>query len=85
VGIDEDHPGDLVTTGAFALSRNPIYTAFALVLTGISLVFPNWIILIYLVLAIWLFNRQVRREEASLQRIYGEKYRNYCKRVRRYI
>ncbi|NMC55666.1 MAG: isoprenylcysteine carboxylmethyltransferase family protein [Eubacteriaceae bacterium] len=85
VGIDEDSPGSLVTTGAFAISRNPIYTAFALVLLGIFLIFPNWIILIYLIAGIWLFNRQVLLEEKSLINIYGDEYLNYCKKVRRYI
>jgi protein-S-isoprenylcysteine O-methyltransferase Ste14 len=51
VGIDEDRPGTLVTTGVFAFSRNPLYTAFGLILTGIFLVLPNWILLIYLLQA----------------------------------
>src|SRR3546814_5240001 len=28
VGIDDDHPDKLITTGVFSLSRNPIYVAF---------------------------------------------------------
>src|SRR5262249_6212550 len=47
VGIDVDHPDKLVTTGVFAFSRNPIYVAFAFVLLGQFLVFPNWILLVY--------------------------------------
>jgi protein-S-isoprenylcysteine O-methyltransferase Ste14 len=85
VGIDEEHPGALVTTGVFAFSRNPIYTAFGLILLGIFLIFPNWVFLLYLVAGIWLFNRQVLREEESLKKIYGEEYMKYCKKVRRYL
>jgi protein-S-isoprenylcysteine O-methyltransferase Ste14 len=85
VGIDEEHPGALVTTGVFAISRNPIYTAFGLILLGIFLIFPNWILLLYFVVGIWLFNRQVLREEDSLKKIYGEEYLEYCKKVRRYL
>ncbi len=85
VGLDEDHPGELVTTGAFSISRNPIYTAFGLVLTGVFLIVPNWIILIYVFTGIWLFNRQILLEEQSLTKIYGEKYMEYCKRVRRFL
>jgi len=48
VGIDVDHPDRLVTTGIFAVSRNPIYVGFAFVLLGQFLVFPNWVLLIYL-------------------------------------
>ena len=85
VGIDEDNPGSLITTGAFAISRNPIYTAFGLVLLGEFLIYPNWILLVYLIAGYWLFNRQVLLEEQSLVKIYGEEYKQYCKKVRRYL
>src|SRR6516225_1180215 len=32
VGIDVDHADELITTGVFALSRNPIYVAFWIIL-----------------------------------------------------
>ncbi len=85
VGIDEDNPGSLITTGAFAISRNPIYTAFGLVLLGEFLIYPNWILLVYVIAGYWLFNRQVLLEEQSLIKIYGEEYKQYCKKVRRYL
>lgn len=85
VGIDEDKPGPLITTGAFTISRNPIYTAFGTTLIGIFFIFPNWILLLYLIVGFWLFNRQVLREEESLKRIYGQEYVEYCERVRRYL
>lgn len=85
VGIDEDHPSTLVTTGTFAISRNPISTAFGLILLGIFMIFPNWILMVYLFAGIWLFNRQVLLEEESLKKIYGKEYEEYCKKVRRYL
>lgn len=85
VGIDEKHPGTLVTNGIFAFSRNPIYTSFGLIMLGIFLVFSNWILFVYLVAGIWLFNRQIIREEDSLKKIYGKEYVEYCKNVRRYL
>jgi protein-S-isoprenylcysteine O-methyltransferase Ste14 len=85
VGIDEDHPGRLITTGAFAISRNPIYTAFGFILIGVFLIFSSWIFLLYTVLGFWLFNRQVLLEEKSLKKIYGEEYTEYCKKVHRYL
>jgi protein-S-isoprenylcysteine O-methyltransferase Ste14 len=85
VGIDQDHPDKLVTTGIFAFSRNPIYVAFGVVLLGEFLIFPNWILLAYLVAAKWLFHRQVLREEEYLRKHYGEPYSEYCRRVRRYL
>ena len=85
VGIDLDHSDELITTGVFAYSRNPMYTAFGLVLLGQFLIFPSSIFLGYLVGAIWLFHRQVLLEEAFLKSHYGETYLKYCKRVNRYI
>jgi protein-S-isoprenylcysteine O-methyltransferase Ste14 len=85
VGIDTTTSGSLVTTGVFAFSRNPIYIAFACILLGELLIFPNWILLLTLFAALWLFNRQVLREEEFMKGEYGEEYAEYCRRVRRYI
>jgi protein-S-isoprenylcysteine O-methyltransferase Ste14 len=85
VGIDTDHPDKLVTTGVFAFSRNPIYVAFALALLGQFLIFPNWVLLVFLGAATWLFHRQVLREEDFLKKQYGQEFTDYCNRVRRYL
>ncbi|WP_077326391.1 methyltransferase family protein [Virgibacillus siamensis] len=85
VGIDENHPDELVTSGVFSISRNPIYTAFLFILIGVFLIIPNWILLLYFVVGFWFINRQVRREEDSLEKIYGNEYKEYCKKVRRYL
>lgn len=47
VGIDADKPAPLITSGAFSISRNPVYVAFLFVLAGEFLIFPNWIPLIF--------------------------------------
>src|SRR6266511_1555512 len=62
VGIDTERPDKLITTGIFAFTRNPIYVAFGLVLLGQFLIFPNWILLVYMVAGFWLLHRQVLRE-----------------------
>ena len=85
VGIDTDHSDKLMTTGVFAFSRNPIYVAFAAILLGQFLIFPNWILLAYIGAGTWLFHRQVLREEAFLRTHYGQEYLEYCNRVRRYL
>jgi protein-S-isoprenylcysteine O-methyltransferase Ste14 len=85
VGIDVDQPGRLVTTGIFAVSRNPIYVGFFVFLVGQFLVFPNWVPLIYLIAATWLFHRQVLREEDFMRQRYGQEYAEYCSHVRRYV
>lgn len=85
IGIDQDSPDKLVTTGAFGFSRNPMYVAFWFVLLGQFLLFSNLTPLVYLAAATWLFHRQVLREEDSMRRRYGREYSGYCDRVRRYL
>jgi protein-S-isoprenylcysteine O-methyltransferase Ste14 len=85
VGIDQDRPDKLVTTGIFAFSRNPIYVAFGFVLLGQFLLFSNWILFAYMIAAVWLFHRQVLREEEFMRKHYGQQYSEYCERVRRYL
>lgn len=85
VGIDTDHPDKLITDGVFAFSRNPIYVGFAIILIGEFFIFSNWIRLIYIVAAAWLFHRQVLREEEYLNGHYGRAYVDYCNRVPRYF
>jgi protein-S-isoprenylcysteine O-methyltransferase Ste14 len=85
VGIDAENPDQLVTSGVFAYSRNPLYVAFWAILFGQFLIFSNWILLIYLAAASWLFHRQVLREENYLQQHYGQDYSEYCHQVRRYV
>jgi protein-S-isoprenylcysteine O-methyltransferase Ste14 len=85
IGIDTHSPDALITSGIFAFSRNPIYVAFALVLIGEFLIFPHWLLLIYLLGFAALVHRQVLREEDYLQAHYGRDYLDYCQRVRRYF
>jgi protein-S-isoprenylcysteine O-methyltransferase Ste14 len=85
VGIDVESPDRLITSGAFAHSRNPIYVTFAFFLIGQFLIFPNWLLLFYLLAGLWLLNRQALREEAFLRAHYGAEYAAYSARVRRYL
>jgi protein-S-isoprenylcysteine O-methyltransferase Ste14 len=85
VGIDTDHADRLVTDGVFSVTRNPIYAGFGLFLLGQFLVFPNWILLVYLAAGAAVIHRQVLREEEFLKKHYGKDYLEYCRRVRRYL
>jgi protein-S-isoprenylcysteine O-methyltransferase Ste14 len=85
VGIDADEPGRLVTTGIFAVSRNPIYVGFFLFLVGQFLACPSWTTVTALAFAAVLFHRQVLREENFMRQHYGQEFTEYCGRVRRYL
>lgn len=76
----------LVTTGPYRFSRNPMYVGFTLLYLGIGFLANSvWpLLLLPLVLVVMHFGVIVR-EEAYLERLFGEEYRSYRRRVRRWI
>ena len=76
----------LVTTGVYRWTRNPIYLAFFLVYgcIGIAVRSP-WILILALPLAVIMRYGVVAREEAYLERRFGDAYRDYRARVRRWL
>ena len=85
VGIDEEKPDKLITSGMFAVSRNPIYVCFLAFFAGLLLIHRNTIIAVAVILFSLMIHRQVIREEAFLTTHYGLEYEAYRKRVRRYL
>jgi protein-S-isoprenylcysteine O-methyltransferase Ste14 len=76
----------LVTTGIHGWSRNPIYLGMFLVYGGIGLATQSpWILILTLPLAITIRYGVVAREEAYLERRFGDPYRDYKARVRRWF
>src|SRR5262245_3552469 len=85
-GSDGSHTQYTSSTGLlFSWPGWSQYVTFWIILLGQFLVFPNWLLLVYLGVATWLFHRQVLREEAYLIQHYGREYAEYCARVRRYV
>jgi proline iminopeptidase len=78
--------GRLVTSGAYGVCRNPIYSSMGLfVLPGLSLATRTWVYLVaaaVLILGVWIF---IPREERDLLRVFGEEYRRYTASVHRII
>lgn len=76
----------LVTTGIHGWSRNPIYLGMLFALVGIGLVTRNpWILILVLPFAVTIRYGVVAREEAYLERRFGNAYRAYKARVRRWL
>ena len=76
----------LVTTGAFSLSRNPIYLANTLLMLAIAMISGIlWFVPLALIAAFLTQKLAIEREEKHLGARFGKKYFDYAKRVRRWI
>jgi protein-S-isoprenylcysteine O-methyltransferase Ste14 len=76
----------LVTTGIHGWSRNPIYVGMFLLYAGIGIAARGpWVLILALPLVIILRYGVVAREETYLERRFGDAYRDYKARVRRWL
>ncbi len=85
IGIDEGTKTELVQTGLFKLSRNPVFLGMRVMLLGFFMTIPNAITFTILVTGEILVQTQVRLEEDFLTRTHGDTYRAYQKQVRRWM
>ena len=76
----------LVITGPYRVTRNPMYLGFALLYLGTTLwVNTVWPALLLPLVIIVMHYGVITREEAYLTRLFGDEYRAYLRRVRRWI
>jgi protein-S-isoprenylcysteine O-methyltransferase Ste14 len=76
----------LVIAGPYRITRNPMYLGFALLYLGTSLwVNTAWPLLALPAVLLVMHFGVIRREEAYLERRFGDPYRAYRARVRRWI
>ena len=78
--------GRLVTTGAYRVARNPIYSsATFLILPGVALLTFTWVyfvVSVFLYIGVMIF---IGTEERQLTKAFGEAYEDYRARVDRLI
>jgi protein-S-isoprenylcysteine O-methyltransferase Ste14 len=76
----------LVTTGFYRISRHPMYLGMLLILLGIFLLLGSLTPFIVIPVYIALINRKfILPEEKMLLKTFGEDYKNYTQKVRRWI
>lgn len=76
----------LVTTGVYSIVRNPIYSAFLFLFTGILLFTRNLYLLIFPII-FWIYLTYLLKEteEKWLKDKFKEEYQKYMKKVNRII
>ncbi len=76
----------IVSEGPYAISRNPMYLGFAGVMTGLAVVLGSMALAVAGVAFVAVVHYGVvLREERYLLGLYGDTYRGYMARVRRWI
>jgi protein-S-isoprenylcysteine O-methyltransferase Ste14 len=79
-------PVTFVTDGPFRISRHPMYLGMAAILLGVAIVLGSILPFAFPILFVALMERLfIPLEEANLERAFGDDYRAYKQRVRRWI
>lgn len=77
---------ELIISGIYRYTRNPMYVAMALIQTAIGIGLCNGLILALVPVALTIvFLGAVRPEEAYLREKFGDAYRDYTRSVRRWL
>jgi protein-S-isoprenylcysteine O-methyltransferase Ste14 len=85
-GVDPAETTELITSGLFRQTRNPIYAFAALFYGGLAMMVPNLLAFAALACQLAGIELQVRLvEEPYLLAIHGETYQSYAARVGRFL
>ena len=84
--IEGNKTNNLITSGIYALSRNPLYFFSFLLLLSYCLVIKS-IVVVILSLLIWIliYPKTIKHEEEKLLKIHGDKYLEYYKKTPKII
>ena len=76
----------LITSGLYQYSRNPAYVSLTAIQLGLGLLLDNgWILLAAIPVVAIMQWGVIFREEAYLERTFGDEYRSYKSSVRRWL
>jgi protein-S-isoprenylcysteine O-methyltransferase Ste14 len=78
-------PDRIVDTGPYRWNRNPMYSGHLIYLAGVALALGSWIAAAVFAVHLFWFDRRVKEDEARLAERFGDPYRDYCRRVKRWI
>lgn len=81
-----DEASQVVDSGIFSYTRNPMYLGLFLLLFGFAYWSHNLAALMFPFLFVFYMNRfQIQPEERALEKLFGAQYIDYKQRVRRWI
>lgn len=78
--------GQLITSGPFRLSRNPIYVGNTITLAAMGFAFSNlWYTIAAAIMAVFVDRLAIRREEVHLAARFGRAWLDYSARTPRWL
>jgi hypothetical protein len=77
-------PDRIVARGPYRYVRNPMYLGHLIFMLGLTITFQSWVAAALLGVNIVWFHRRVLGDEAHLQELFGQPYRDYMRQVRRW-
>ena len=85
--IDHSKPTtEIISTGPFAYSRNPVYASMTMLVIGIAIAVDSlWIFVMAIPAVLVIHQFVILREEAYLERRFGDDYQRYKGAVRRWV
>jgi protein-S-isoprenylcysteine O-methyltransferase Ste14 len=84
--IPHSTPSNLVASGPYRFTRNPMYVGLTLAYLGLSAVLNHaWPVVLLPAVLVVLTQFVIEREEAHLAERFGEEYERYRRHVRRWL
>ncbi|MGH7931665.1 MAG: methyltransferase family protein [Candidatus Binataceae bacterium] len=79
-------PSTFVAAAPYRFTRNPMYLGLAIILLGFAVFFGSPVMLLAPILFFIVIDRMViPQEEETMERLFGQQYADYKKRVRRWL
>ena len=79
------HSGSIRRTDIYGVTRNPQIILYTVLIIGYSLLWPNWLAALWVLVYIFVAHMMVITEEEYLLKTYPEEYAGYCRDVPRYL
>lgn len=85
VGIVKDQKNELQTEGLYKFSRNPYFVSYLILFLSYTVLLQSIILLVLSLIGFFFIHIMILKEEEYLLETHGEKYKEYMKKVPRYV
>jgi protein-S-isoprenylcysteine O-methyltransferase Ste14 len=85
VGVIQEQQTELIENGIYSVTRNPYFLAYLLMFAAYTLLLQNLVLLALSFIGFFMVHAMILKEEAYLESVHGQAYRDYKRRVSRYL